>query len=63
MAAGITNRLWSLEDIVAKIDAMAPAAKVRGPYKKKGKEHAISGNVEDFRRCANVDLYESVRGD
>ena len=41
MAAGITNRLWSLEDIVAKIDAMAPAAKVRGPYKKRGKEHAI----------------------
>ena len=41
MAAGITNRLWSLEDLVAKIDAMAPAAKMRGPYKKRGKEHAI----------------------
>ncbi len=36
MAAGITDRLWSLEDIVAKIDAMAPAAKARGPYKKWG---------------------------
>ena len=34
MAAGITETLWSLEDIVAKIDAMAPAHKVRGPYKK-----------------------------
>lgn len=35
MAAGITDRLWTLEDIVAKIDAMAPAPKPRGPYKKK----------------------------
>lgn len=33
MAAGITDRLWSLEDIGAKIDAMAPAPKPRGPYK------------------------------
>ncbi len=33
MAAGITDKLWSLEDIVAKIDAMAPAPKPRGPYK------------------------------
>ena len=36
MAAGITDRLWSLEDIVAKIDEMAPAPKPRGPYKKRG---------------------------
>lgn len=36
MAAGITDRLWSLEDVVAKIDAMAPEPKPRGPYKKRG---------------------------
>jgi IS1 family transposase/lambda repressor-like predicted transcriptional regulator len=35
MAAGITDRLWSLDDVVAKIDEMAPAPKVRGPYKKR----------------------------
>jgi IS1 family transposase len=35
MAAGVTDRLWSLEDVVAKIDAMAPEAKARGPYKKR----------------------------
>lgn len=35
MAAGITDRLWSLEDIVAKMDAMAPAPKPRGSYKKR----------------------------
>ncbi len=36
MAAGITDTLWSLEDIVAKMDAMAPEPKLRGPYKKRG---------------------------
>lgn len=35
MAAGITDRLWSLEDVVAKIDELAPAPKPRGPYKKR----------------------------
>ena len=36
MAAGITDWLWSLEDVVAKIDEMAPESKARGPYKKRG---------------------------
>lgn len=35
MAAGVTDRLWNLEDIVAKIDEMAPSTAKRGPYKKK----------------------------
>lgn len=38
MAAGITDRLWSLEDIVAKIDETAPAPKPRGPYRKRNAE-------------------------
>jgi IS1 family transposase len=35
MAAGITDRLWSLEDVIAKIDDLAPAPKARGPYRKR----------------------------
>ena len=35
MAAGITDRLWTLDDIVAKIDELAPAPKPRGPYRKR----------------------------
>lgn len=35
MAAGITDRAWSLEDVAARIDADAPPPKPRGPYKKR----------------------------
>jgi hypothetical protein len=35
MAAGITDRLWSLDDVIAKIDELAPTPKPRGPYKKR----------------------------
>jgi IS1 family transposase len=38
MAAGVTDRLWSLDDVIAKIDELAPAPKPRGPYKKRGDE-------------------------
>jgi hypothetical protein len=34
MAAGVTQTLWSMEDIVNMIDASAPAPAKRGPYKK-----------------------------
>ena len=35
MAAGVTDRLWSLDDVIAKIDELAPTPKARGPYKKR----------------------------
>jgi IS1 family transposase len=35
MAAGITDRLWSFYDLIAKMDEMAPAPKARGPYRKR----------------------------
>lgn len=33
--SGIADRLWTLEDIVATSDAMTPAPKPRGSYKKR----------------------------
>jgi len=34
MAAGVTDRLWTVEDIIGLVDQMAPGPKPRGPYKK-----------------------------
>jgi hypothetical protein len=33
--AGITDRLWSLEDIAERIEANRPQPTKRGPYKKR----------------------------
>ena len=35
MAAGVTDRLWDIEDIVRLVDEAAAAPKPRGPYKKR----------------------------
>jgi IS1 family transposase len=40
MAAGVSDRLWSLDDVIAKIDELAPAPAKRGPYKKRGDENS-----------------------
>ena len=37
MAAGLTGKLWSMEDVVALIDAQAEAPKARGSYRTKAK--------------------------
>jgi len=33
MSAGVADWLWTMEDIVALVDAREPAPKQRGPYK------------------------------
>jgi hypothetical protein len=35
MAAGVSDRLWTLEDVIARMDADAPKPGPRGPYKKR----------------------------
>lgn len=40
MAAGVTDRLWSLEDIAEMTDVGINQPKTRGPYKKRGAENS-----------------------
>jgi len=35
MAAGVTNRLWNIDDIAALVEARAPRPGKRGPYKRR----------------------------
>jgi IS1 family transposase len=41
MAAGVTDRVWTIADIVAVIQAEEPAPKKRGPYKKKELDNGV----------------------
>ncbi len=44
MAAGVSTRLWSMEDVVALIDAREAPAKKRGPYKPRALAAADNSN-------------------
>jgi len=36
MEAGITDRLWEMEELVGKMDVLLYPPRPRGPYKKRG---------------------------
>lgn len=42
MAAGVTDRLWDIEDIIRVVDDAAPKSGARGPYKKRGPDHSAA---------------------
>ena len=40
VAAGVTDQLWDVEDLVALVEAAEPAPKKRGPYKPRRKDNS-----------------------
>jgi IS1 family transposase len=44
MQAGLTDRLWSMDDVAGLIDAAAPVPAKRGPYRKRSAEPAEISN-------------------
>ncbi len=55
MASGVSKTLWSMDNIVALIDAAAPAPKTRGPYKSETRRHE--------GRAATVEKYPTFLQD
>jgi IS1 family transposase len=53
MEAGLTDRVWSFDDLIGKIDEMNPVPAKRGPYKKKKDKLAISGEAAETARNSN----------
>jgi IS1 family transposase len=56
MAAGISNRLWSMDDIVALVDAREALPKKRGPYKPRQKGD-LNFKTEHYRWASVLDAF------
>ena len=50
MAAGVTDKLWSMTDLAEMIDANLPKPVKRGPYKTRGSKWMIFGFVSLLRQ-------------
>ena len=54
MAAGVSKTLWTMDNIVALIDAAAPAPQKRGRYKKREQSAANSTRQEEVDQWGNL---------